>query len=133
MQGNKEIKSFLHSVAMSGIRSRQRRVRKFDKSSLKTIVLSLDGGVLGVTGCLLGEQDRKIQTIIFNKSSNPYGVRVWTLKKAKTWLTQYKRGIRKIVNPEKVVNKIYIGKMVENMEKALMDKLPKAITKILEA
>lgn len=133
MQDKQKLTSFLREVMKSGIRARQRRVKKFDKSSLKTIVLSLDGGVLGVTGCLLGEKDRKIQTVIFNKSSNPYGVRVWSLKKAKNWLSQYKGGIRKIVNPERVVNKVQITKMVEEMEKALMDRLPKVITKVLEA
>lgn len=132
MQDKEKLASFLREVMKTGIRARQRRVRKFDKNSLKTIVLSLQGGVLGVTGCLIGEPNRKIQTVIFNKLPNSFGMRVWSLKKAKNWLSQYKSGIRKIINPERVLNKLYVTKMVEDMENELKARLPRVITNVLK-
>lgn len=126
------LREFLKNVMRTGIRIRQRHPEKFDKSTLKTVTLSLEGGVLGVTGCLKGQAERKIQTLIFNKSENDYGIKVWTLKKAKEWVKRYKNGIRKIVNPERIINKIQIAKMIKSMEIILVEKLPKVIEKALE-
>jgi hypothetical protein len=132
MKNKEEIRDFLKSVMRTGIRIRQRHPDKFEKSTLKTITLSLDGGVLGVTGCLKGQTNRKIQTLIFNKSQNSFDIKVWSLKKAKSWLNQYKQGIRKIENPEHIIQKVRITDMIKSMEASLIKRLPKAIEKILE-
>jgi len=128
-----KIKDLFKQVMKSGIRMRQRRPDRFDRNTLKTITLSLEGGVLAVTGRLKGQKDRKIQTLIFNKSINEFCVKAWNLKQAKMWVKTCKDSVRKIVNPEKIINKLLVTKMIKSMEKTLIQRLPKAIEKTLEA
>jgi len=132
VRSQEEVKQFFKSIINSGIRVRQRRVDKFDKSTMKTIILSLEGGVLAVTGGFKNSPDvRKIQTLIFNKSKNAYGIKHWYLKDAKNWVKSYKNGIKGITDPEKMINKVLVTRMIKSMEKTLIKSLPKIIEKAL--
>jgi hypothetical protein len=131
MQRTEELNLFLRSISKSNVRMRQRRVNRFEKGTLKMIALSIDGGILAVTGRLRNEQDRKIQTLIFNKSVNQYGIKVWNLRKAKDWIAKYKKSIIKSVNPEKIANRIIIMKAIKFAEQQMIKKLPKIITDTL--
>ena len=123
-----DVKHFFKSIINSGVRVRQRRVDKFNKSSMKTVVLSLEGGVLAVTGALKSNADvRKIQTLIFNKTKNSYGIKSWYLRDAKAWVKTYQEAIRRITNPERIINKVLVTKMIKSMEQKLIKSLPKII------
>jgi len=132
MQRTEELNLFLRSISKSDVRTRQRRVNRFEKGTLKMIVLSIDGGILAVTGRLRNEPDRKIQTLIFNKSINPYGIKSWSLRKAKDWVHLYKKSIIKSINPEKISNRIIIMKAIKAAEHQMINKLPKIINKVLQ-
>jgi len=105
------------------IRCRLRHPETFDKSySYKPI--SLEDGITALVGLQKGQDNLKVQTILFN--TNPEGGNVWSLRKAKDWIK---------LNKSSLKTKVFLNDIVKNIRKSapkMLDgeKLQKAVERL---
>ena len=105
------------------IRCRLRHPETFDKSySYKPI--NLEDGVIALVGLQKGQDNLKVQTILFN--TNPENGDVWSLRKAKEWIK---------INKSSLKTKVILNDIVKNIRKPAPkllagDKLIKAVEKL---
>jgi len=105
------------------IRIRIRHPEKFDKSlSYKSI--NLGSGIDALIGLQKGQDNLKIQTLLFNTDSS--NGKIWSLRKAKKWLKENKLSIK---------SKIFLKDMIDFVKKpapSLLtgEQLEKAVSKL---
>jgi len=102
------------------IRCRLRKPSTFDKSyAYKPI--NLENGITALIGLQKGQDNLKVQTLLFN--TNPTNGLVWTLGKAKDWMKDNKKSIKSKVFLNDIVKSISIPapRLLES------DKLQKAV------
>jgi len=114
---------FMKSDEVSPIRIRIRHPKTFDKSyGYKPVALGL--GVIAIIGIQKGQDNIKVQTLLFN--TNSVKGKTWSLKKAKKWLKENKQGIK---------SKVFISEIIKAVKKPapkLLDtrNLEKAVIKL---
>ena len=112
------------------IRCRLRKSKLFQKSTYEPI--KLEDGVTALIGKQLGQDNLKIQTLMFN-TNNDRG-KVWNLKMAKSWAKEHKQSLKEKVYFDDILQKAKEILIKENVYKmpALLEKtqLEKSVARL---
>ena len=110
------------------IRCRLRKSKLFQKSTYEPI--KLENGVTALVGKQTGQDNLKIQTLMFN--TNADRGRVWDLRMAKSWTKEHKQSLKEKVFFDDILQKAKEILIQENVYKIPL-KLEKAqLTKSIE-
>lgn len=107
------------------IRCRLRKSKLFQKSTYEPI--KLENGVTALIGKQLGQDNLKIQTLMFN--TNADRGRVWDLRMAKSWVKEHKQSLKEKVYFDDILQKAKeiliqenVYKMPSRLEKSQLEK-----------
>lgn len=107
------------------IRCRLRKSKLFQKSTYEPI--KLENGVTALIGKQIGQDNLKIQTLMFN--TNADRGKVWDLRMAKSWVKEHKQSLKEKVyfddilqKAKEILIKENVYRMPERLEKSQLEK-----------